>query len=299
MADQQLRKDWLTKTPKWVLLSGFWLAQGIVLYLLQALLYVSQAQVDGIPDDAGRTQFWGVWPSWAEYADILITGEFAISMVVAIAVICAAQLMFMLPVRRPGLTPGKGKGLKRSLVTAGFVIGVLCLAALMGIGEAMQTLGSYRLSLGVDLPGGEYTAAGLVVIVAWCIATPVLIRFARPGRRERVLSRLARKLFMGTIVEVALLIPLDVMIRRKTDCYCWSGSYWALTLCGFVGVFALGPAIYLPLLAKRRATWYGGHCGVCGYDMGGNLRAERCPECGSGWKTSDEHAEKAETGILG
>ncbi|MCA9276281.1 MAG: hypothetical protein KDA29_09665 [Phycisphaerales bacterium] len=299
MADQQLKNDWLTRTPKWVLLSGFWLAQGFVLYLLQALLYVSQAQVDGIPDEAGITHLWGVWPSWAEYVDMLITGEFAVNMIIAIVVITLAQLMFMLPVRRPGITAGKGKGLKRSLVTAGFVIAVLCLAALMGIGEALRALSDYRLSLGFDLPGGEYTAAGVVVVVAWAIATPVLFRFASPGPRERVLSRLARKLFMGTIVEVALLIPLDVMIRRKTDCYCWSGSYWALTLCGFVGVFALGPAIYLPLLAKRRATWYGGHCGVCGYDMGGNLQAHRCPECGSGWKTSDEDDEKAETGISG
>lgn len=299
MADQHTKKDWLSTTPKWVLLSGFWILQGVVLYLLQALLYVSQAQVDGIPDDAGNTRFWGVWPSWSEYVDMLITGEFAVNMIIVIVVITLAQLMFMLPVRRPGVSPGKGKGLKRSLVTAGFVIGVLCLAALAGIGEALQTLGGFRFSSGFDLPGGEYTAAGLVVIVAWAIATPVLIRFARPGRRERVLSRLARKLFMGTIVEVALLIPLDVMIRRKTDCYCWSGSYWALTMCGFVGVFAMGPAIYLPLLARRRATWYGGHCGVCGYDMGGNMTAERCPECGSGWKTSETRLEGAETGNSG
>jgi hypothetical protein len=265
-----------------MLLAGFWLAQGAALYLIQALLYVSQSEVDGIPDDDGRTLMLGAWPSGEDYLDMLVNGEFALSMCIVLVVITLAQMLFVLPVRRPGVTMGKGKGLKRSLATAGFVIGVLGLALVMTIEEALDALANMQFS--PDVPGGQYTIAGVVVAIGWLVSTPLLFRFAKPGRRERVLSRLSRKLFVGTIVEVTLLIPLDVMIRKRTDCYCWSGSYWALTLCGFVGVFALGPAIFLPLLAKRRMTWYGGHCGVCGYDMGGNLGASRCPECGSGWK---------------
>jgi len=46
----------------------------------------------------------------------------------------------------------------------------------------------------------------------------------------------------------------------------------------------LGPAVLLPALGRRRKRYYQSNCPVCGYDMSGNAAAERCPECGSGWK---------------
>lgn len=281
-----VRRDWLTRTPRWALLVGFWLVQGVVLYLLQAFLYVSQGAVEGDSDQT-TDRFWGQWPSWDDYTDILAEDEYAIAMLITIGVLSVAQLLFILPVRKPGLTSGKGKGLKTSLFTAGLIIGILTLAAYFGIGEFLREIHEIDIDLSANTTFmGNYAPMVLIVVLGWAVATPLLICFAKPGRRETVLGRLAQKLFIGTILEVALLIPLDVMIRRKTSCYCWAGSYWALTICGFVGVFALGPAVLLPVLAKRRKTWYGGHCGVCGYDMAGMPEAPRCPECGTGWKIS-------------
>ena len=76
MSERKSRRDWLVRTPKWVLLGGFWLAQGVVLYLLQALLYVSQTQVDGYPESPPvgsgivflevNPHIFGEWPSWEE-----------------------------------------------------------------------------------------------------------------------------------------------------------------------------------------------------------------------------------------
>ena len=293
-----VKRDWLTTTPKWVLLAGFWLAQGAGLYLLQALLYQSQSVVEAADTVTigGTTEtiagnFWGQWPSWEDYSGLLVNSEFVVMMLVTIAVLTAGQMVFLLPVRRPGLTPGKGKGLFSSLFTAGLVIGGLCAGAFMAVGEMLRTAGGVDMGFVRQYPlGGTNGMIATVVVLGWLVATPLLFRFARPGRREAVLARLAKKLFIGTIIEVALLIPLDVMVRRKTDCYCWAGSYWALTVCGFIGVFALGPAVFLPVLARRRRTWYGGHCGVCGYDMGPTLGALRCPECGTGWKSAPVEA---------
>ncbi|MEM9372453.1 MAG: hypothetical protein AAGA55_02315 [Planctomycetota bacterium] len=47
---------------------------------------------------------------------------------------------------------------------------------------------------------------------------------------------------------------------------------------GFVGA---GPAVLLPLFARRRRAWYRTHCHACGYDMRGD--PECCPECGLAW----------------
>jgi hypothetical protein len=288
-----VRRDWLTRTPKWVLVAGFWLVQGIVLYVLQAFLYVSQAEVNGvvlIRDADGNltgettTRMLGEIPTWADYVDLATLPEFAWWMGGGIAVLTGAQALFLMPVRRPGMSRAGGKGLRSSLCVAGLTIAGLTLAAAMGIVGVLDEYGVVEDAMIDWIPGSPWTVMGAVVLTSWAVATPLLIAFVRAGRKETFLARLSRRLLIGTVVETALLIPLDVMVRRKTNCYCWAGTYWGLTLCGAIGVFALGPAVFLPVLARRRATWYGGHCGVCGYDMTGDMKAARCPECGTGWR---------------
>lgn len=289
---KRVKKDWVSRTPKWVLLAVFWVAQGIVLYLGQALLYASQSDVQGFVTEEtadgilGRSEFrpFGVWPSWEDYAGLLAMREYAAWMGGGIAAITLAQALFVMPVRRPGVMERGGKGARTSLCVAGIAIGVLAYAVVMawyGVADEYDLWGPDAID---GLPMPRWMVVAVMVGVGWAVATPLLFAFVRGGARETVLSRLSKRLLLGTMVEVALLIPLDVMVRRKTSCYCWAGTYWALTVCGAVGVFALGPAVFLPLVAKRRKAWYAGHCGVCGYDMGGRLDAPKCPECGTGWR---------------
>jgi hypothetical protein len=127
------------------------------------------------------------------------------------------------------------------------------------------------------------SAAG-VVLIAWIAGTPLILSFMRRGEPERKLSRICACLFLGTIVEAAAAIPMDVMIRKRTDCYCSEGTFWTLTICWAFGSLTLGPVIFLVPFSRRRKRWYTGHCEVCGYDMHGCMHADRCPECGSGWK---------------
>lgn len=288
-----MKRDWLTRTPKWLLLAGFWLAQAIVLYLLQALLYVTQAEVNGlllVRDADGNltgqttSRLLGKWPSLREYLDLATLPEFTLWMLGGIVVLTAAQALFVMPVRRPGVSGERGKGLRWSLCVAGLAIAALVLAAVMSVAGVMDEYDIADESAIDWIPGSPWTLMAVVVLAGWAVATPLLVAFVRAGRKETVLARVSRRLLIGTVIETALLIPLDVMVRRKTNCYCWAGTYWGLTLCGAIGVFALGPAVFLPVLARRRTTWYGGHCGVCGYDMAGDMKAARCPECGTGWR---------------
>lgn len=132
-----------------------------------------------------------------------------------------------------------------------------------------------------DLSGWALLGGG---VVGWIVATPLVISYCRRRRTETALSRIASVLFIGTAMETAAIIPLEVMIRRKTDCHCGTGSFWALTFCLGVGMVAAGPVVFLPAFSKRRRRWYAGRCEVCGYDMTGCMSADRCPECGAGWK---------------
>lgn len=264
------RRGVIARTPRWVLLAAFWLVQAVVLWEVQGFSYAWSASV-------GETHFWGEIPPLRVFVEAWTDPQFVAWMSGTLLVVTAAQALMVWPVRAPGVSSGKGRSVRSSLFAAGGVIGFLLFAFVAAVVEVSGLDGPNTL-------GGAWGVFALCLALGWAVATPLLIAFSRPGPREDIVARLARRILAGTIIEVALIIPLDVIVRRRGSCYCAAGTYWALTICGFVGVIVLGPAVLCPLLAKRRKAWYGGHCGVCGYDMSGSPDAARCPECGTGWK---------------
>lgn len=191
------------------------------------------------------------------------------------------HVLFLWPIRKPSAA-GASRPLWVSLVVAGLLIGVLGAAGVLAASHAVYA------TTDNDVPSDSFVMWGTlgVGVGGWIIATPLLIAFTKRGRPESVVQRIAARLFVGTIIEAAAIIPLDALVRRKEDCVCATGTYLGLTLCGAVGLFVLGPAVLLPVLARRRKRWYAGHCEVCGYDMSRTKAVDRCPECGSGWKAA-------------
>jgi hypothetical protein len=168
-------------------------------------------------------------------------------------------------------------------VRLALVIAALC-AALLVAGLTLTALGVVRLLVDEVLERAVGVTFLVALAPAWLAGTVLLWRFSRGRSAEGVLSRVAAWLFVGTLVEVVASIPVDVMIRRKTPCYSAEPTYWSLSIGGAVGLIALGPMIWLGPVARRRKRWLTGRCEVCGYDMSATPRAERCPECGTGWK---------------
>lgn len=193
----------------------------------------------------------------------------------------ALHVLFLWPIRKPGAA-GTPRPLWVSLTVAGLLIGVLVAGAALAAAHTVFTI------VEESIPDDGVVWWGIfgVGVAGWIVATPLLIAFTKRGRPESVVQRIAARLFVGTIVEAAAIIPLDALVRRKEDCVCATGTYLGLTLCGAVGLFVLGPAVLLPVLARRRKRWYAGHCEVCGYDMSRTKALDRCPECGSGWKAA-------------
>lgn len=199
-----------------------------------------------------------------------------------VAGIVALQAMLMLPVRKPiARTEGRGSVLC-SLAAAGVATALLVSAAAWAILEAARAWEEFT-----KLPYAGWAILGMIAS-SWLLATPLLIAYGRRKNRELLVSRVAGVLFIGSMIESLAIIPLDVMVRRRTDCYCGTGSFLALTATGTVGLMTMGPAFLAPLLMRRRLRWWGNRCEACGYDMTGNRDADRCPECGAGWRA--DHA---------
>ncbi len=174
-----------------------------------------------------------------------------------------------------------------SLMVAGMVCGLL-VGAMAG-----AALGAWGLVTS-DSPGDRVAATSIVasVIVGWIVAAPLVMAFMRKGPStllvEFRLARLAQRLFIGTAIEALAILPIDVMVRRRTSCYCSEGTFWSLILMGTAGLLALGPMAFLLPLGRRRQRLVDGCCPACGYDMTATPKAERCPECGVGWRAARE-----------
>ncbi len=167
-----------------------------------------------------------------------------------------------------------------SVAIAAVISGVV-VAALVAAGWSVATLAGAQSE---DAARTWAVGTLITLMVSWCVSTPLLLAFVRRRHPEHALSRIASILFVGTLIEAAAIIPLDVMVRRKTSCYCGEGTFFALTALWSVGLLVLGPAVYLLPLGRRRKRLMDGKCGACGYDMSAARERDRCPECGAGWK---------------
>ena len=191
------------------------------------------------------------------------------------------QWLYLRPVRAP--EPAKKPvSLVWSMVLGGFVVSVLLL------GVALAVLGYVHDVLGVRPYVIEDEEALWMLLwllgLNWLLATPLLLHFARRSQSDDDhLRRVATVLFAGTLVELLAVLPLDLLARRKDDCWCFRGTLLAICVALVAGLILVGPVVFLVLLARRRRRWPGGKCGACGADVGEDLRIARCPACGSGW----------------
>lgn len=280
------------RLSKWALMGVYWIVQSAIVLPLILLWGWQAGTVDG---RAGRP-----WGDPAELVDVLLgamkSPRFWLFYLGVCATLAVLQTLLLLPVARPRARAARGVPLGLSAACAGLIVTALLAGLVFSVLQVLAHYASPWLlpieSLSSDT---VYAALGFAALVSWCISTPLVFAFCvrrlNAGTSwERTLQALASRLFLGTVVEMLAVIPLDVMVRRKTDCYCFAGTFIGLTLGLVAGLVVLGPVVLLPLIIRRRRRWQAGHCDACGYDISGLLAAsrsiDRCPECGAGWRAS-------------
>jgi hypothetical protein len=131
-------------------------------------------------------------------------------------------------------------------------------------------------------------AALALFVVSWIVWGVLLHRYKSGKHPAEFVSKVAAKLFVGTVIEAAAIVPLDVYVRRKSDCYCNEGTFWALLTCWTVGLIMFGPMVFILPLGRRARRLWNGRCRACGYDLSATTHLPRCPECGAGWRTGPD-----------
>ena len=269
---------------KWRLVGAYWTAQAM---FVSAAVPLLAWQADTVNGKSGHP--WGSL-DWDRLRQICSAWEVWATVVAVVVGLMVLQTVIVWPVRRPRYRTEKGWPLRLSIGVGALAGAALATGIGFAVGTAIEMYGStaehdtfkmLRVCLWIWI-GGSYIL-GAVLMHRFCS------RGLKSGKRhEALLGRIAATLFVGTLVEAAAIMPIDVMYRRKQDCYCFAGTFGAYALLLAAGLLTLGPAILLPVLSRRRKRWYGSHCDCCGYDMTGFIGAsrviDRCPECGAGWK---------------
>lgn len=203
--------------------------------------------------------------------------------------VVGTQIIFLLPVFSKRLrVAGQGRSLKRTICAAGLVGGFLFTGLILSVPELFKVwepVGEW-ITNESEILDGDITALLAVfwasIGVGWLLWLPILFIFARRAGPRRFHERLVVVLLAGTVLETLVIVPIDVMVRRRTDCYCATGTFFALCISIWAWLWLTGPGIVLAITAKRRRLLAETHCVNCGYAKGPSP-GPGCPECGYAW----------------
>ncbi len=268
---------------KWPLLLVFWTVQAVVLLGFHAFMWGQSISIGASPPTplGSRPPTLWAWPTMTDMLGVFESGAGLVHGVLLVVVPPVLQSVLVLPFRFDRPRRSRGVAVHLSLAVAAIGLAVFVAGAVGGVGAVI----AHYLPASID--EGHVLVVMLAALgVSWAGCTTLLVAYVHVTDKpsDSVIAGLARVLFRGSIVEFVALIPLDVMVRRKTSCYCGEGTFFALVGVGSVALIMAGPAALLPLLAKRRAARRRTSCEWCGYDMSGTPEASVCPECGKPWR---------------
>jgi hypothetical protein len=233
---------------------------------------------DGVGEALGEGEYW----AWA----LPVSGA-----------ITATQAIFLVPVVKLRPPRGeRGRSLTASIVVAGALGAIVVTALGLGLMELGGAIAAGSLVEDPwhhnELSGQVWAGPACLVLLAgsWVGWTILLMAFSRARWADTLLGRVAAGLLAGTVVELLVVLPIDQMVRRRTDCYCAAGTFWSILGSVVALLWLTGPGIAFALTSRRRRLLRETHCARCGYAKGplpaaaaGSPEARVCPECGYDW----------------
>jgi len=132
----------------------------------------------------------------------------------------------------------------------------------------------------------DHAIVWLVLLVvftgSWVSWSFILLVFTREMWADRLLGRIVHVLLAGTIIEFIVILPIDMMVRRRTDCYCATGTFLSICFAGTALLWLAGPGAWIAITSRRHRAVRERYCERCGH-ANGPTPGEHCPECGCTW----------------
>lgn len=288
------REGW----PRWATLLAF-AAVAFPLNLVLAIVTIRITVMRGIDREEIQDALGDIGSTSGEFAGLplaLLRNGFRDEvwwLVVAFAFVLT-QVVFLAPWVGPRPKVGNGPGwpLWFSAVSAGLVAALVAAGLMYGLGEglgqvAMRVLPVWPepeatielIQRSTDADDWIVALPLFALLPLWILTGTLLLRITSPADPMRPEIQL-RRLLAGSMASIVLVIPFDALARRKTDCYCATGTWWSLCV-GFLAlIWIAGPTAVLLLNRRRRLALRREACLECGYSRRGQA-GSRCVECGT------------------
>jgi hypothetical protein len=226
-----------------------------------------------------------------------IDDEFVYVVWIPAAIIVLMQFALILPLARPLTLKGTPRRPWYAAVAAGGLAALLVGGVIGLIAELPRLPYALEIVAGTDgfdpRSDAEATVDALMawlwwvglgmMLCTWIVWTTMLLQAMRRGALGW-LPRTIRRLIAGTFLELALVLPLYLLVRRRFDCWCALPSFWSVTFAMGALLTLTGPGVVL--IWRRRAglptdAWID-RCLICGYRRAPES-GPCCPECGQRW----------------
>lgn len=187
------------------------------------------------------------------------------------------QVVFLLPVRRSAMEPGRSSSMRFAATIAGTLASALIAGFILAICDTIA------IAVPDSWLGRRIWFGGPFLCIAVFLIVPIWVPPPPQSRREAYLAKLASVLAAAAIIETIIVVPIYANARANPIPFSKLGSTVAVAACLLVGIFTVAPAVLLSIIVTNRRIFYETHCTTCGYDMKGLSRVARCPECGGIW----------------
>ena len=216
-----------------------------ILGILWALLVLVIAGFEDIDTAQAARSFDDVvdWGWWSELLNpFAMSTEEAALVWLPSGIVVLTQFAMLLPAARPLRSDGQ----PRRPWFAGIMGGVLALILTGGLLLLLADLPRVPVGLGFGAGSPTQSArlianhqvdhimrtwmplAGLaIMLLSWVFWTFILLRALRRSP-SGWLAKTVRWLLVGSLVELAIALPIYVIVRRRFDCWCSLPSFWAV-----------------------------------------------------------------------
>ena len=262
----------------------------IAMLLFPIFIWLAITPFESWPSTANATlslteDYWRFLVSLA-YWQFDVTGK--IWLVAIAAVWATLTVAFLAPITGRVRLLQHGRSLRSSVAVAVLMGSVICGLIMGALIEGVLALMTSTEEEFYALQRLSAIAVISAVIGAWIVGGALWAFFLRrsaSSRNPAGLDLLLRRILAGTAVELVLGLPIALLIRRRSECYCSTATFFNFAFGTAALLWICGPWSVLFLTRKARANWSRTACASCGYPR--RSGGSECSECGQAFAAID------------
>ena len=203
----------------------------------------------------------------------------AVSWIFVLGLIVSPMLMCV-PLVGLQSRQGRGVPLRWSIIGAGSLGGLIAVGLVITLLDIPRLIARWNDASDPLARMDGYGVTAMLLVV-WAVAGAIWAHLlSRAGRSEDPsrITRLVRRLFAGTCVELALAAPTYALCMRRDSCWCSWFSWWSIVGGTIILTVLCGPMLVLLWTREARLQWLRRACPSCGYPC--RSGSPVCTECG-------------------